>query len=194
MRALRRLAFARILGQKRKRASKRVKRAMISLISGLGVAACTAPHLISPIAPLRVESFASPPPGSDPNSCWGKDVSPAVLETVTEDILVQPAQVSSDGTVLSEPVYKRETRQAIVTERRELWFETPCQDQLTPDIIASLQRALKARGLYQGVLSGHMDAPTRAAIRRFQAREGLDSSILSLWAARKLGLVAIARG
>ncbi|MCW1956685.1 peptidoglycan-binding domain-containing protein [uncultured Lentibacter sp.] len=166
---------------------------MTGLILGLAVSACAAPRLISPVEPAQVESFAAPPPGSDPDSCWGKDVSPAVLETVTQDILVQPAQVSSDGTVLSEPIYKRETRQAIVTERREIWFETPCQDQLTPDIIATLQRALKARGLYRGALSGQMDAPTRAAIRRFQAREGLDSSILSLWAARKLGLVAIAR-
>jgi len=69
---------------------------------------------------VLVESFAAPPPGSDPNSCWGKDVTPAVIETVTQDILVQPAEVSSDGTVVSEPIYKRETRQAIVKERADL--------------------------------------------------------------------------
>lgn len=176
------------------RASTRLKRAITSMILGLTVAACAEQTLISPVEPVLVESFAAPPPGSDPNSCWGKDVTPAVIETVTQDILVQPAEVSSDGTVVSEPIYKRETRQAIVKERRELWFETPCQDKLTPDIIATLQRALKARGLYTGALSGQMDGPTRAAIRRFQVKEGLDSSILSLWAARKLGLVAIERG
>lgn len=155
---------------------------------------CAEQSLITRVEPALVESFEAPPPGSDPNSCWGKDVSPAVIETVTERILVQPAEVSSDGTVVSEPVYRQDTRQAIVKERREIWFETPCQDQLTPDIIATLQRALKARGLYAGALTGNMDAPTRTAIRRFQAREGLDSSILSLWAARKLGLVAQERG
>ncbi len=143
--------------------------------------------------PDLIRSFEAPPPGSDPNSCWGKDVSPAVIETVTERVLVQPAEVLEDGTVVSEPIYREITKRAIVKERRELWFETPCQEQLTPDIIATLQRALKARGLYAGALTGDMDARTRHAIRRFQAPEGLDSSILSLWAARKLGLVAIAR-
>jgi peptidoglycan hydrolase-like protein with peptidoglycan-binding domain len=36
-----------------------------------------------------------------------------------------------------------------------------------------------------------MDNRTRAAVRRFQKPQGLDSGILSLAAARKLGLVAI---
>jgi Putative peptidoglycan binding domain len=159
----------------------------------LALGACAEQSLISKVEPALVESFEAPPPGSDPNSCWGKDVSPAVIETVSEQVLVQPAEIREDGTVVSEPVYNKQTRQAIVKERREIWFETPCQDALTPDIIATLQRALKARGLYAGPLSGNLDGPTRSAIRRFQAREGLDSSILSLWAARKLGLVAIER-
>ncbi len=95
--------------------------------------------------------------------------------------------------MISEPVYKLETRQAIVKERRELWFETPCEDQLTPDFLASLQRALKARGHYHGGITGQMDSRTRRAIRHYQAPQGLDSGILSLAAARKLGLVAVAR-
>ncbi len=161
---------------------------MVGVLGG-----CAPQALISDVEPALVQSFEAPPPGSDPNSCWGKDVSPAVIETVRERILVQPAEILGDGTVVSEPIYREDTRQAIVKERRELWFQTPCQDQLTPDIIATLQRALKARGLYSGALTGRMDAGTRAAIRRFQSKQGLDSSILSLWAARQLGLVAVAR-
>ena len=161
---------------------------MVGVLGG-----CAPQALISDVEPALVQSFEAPPPGSDPNSCWGKDVSPAVIETVRERILVQPAEILGDGTVVSEPIYREDTRQAIVKERRELWFQTPCQDQLTPDIIATLQRALKARGLYAGALKGRMDAGTRAAIRRFQSKQGLDSSILSLWAARQLGLVAVAR-
>lgn len=130
------------------------------------------------------------PPGSDPNACYGRDVSPAVIETVTEQVLLQPAEVKVDGTVLYPAVYKTETHQRIVRERSELWFQTPCARDLTPDFVASLQRALEARGYYRGPISGEMDARTRAAVRSYQAPQGLDSGIVSSAAARKLGLVA----
>jgi hypothetical protein len=138
-------------------------------------------------------SVEAAPPGAAPGSCWGKHATPAVVETVTDHILLQPAQISTDGSVLSPAVYKTETRQAIVQERRETWFETPCADVQTPDFIASLQRSLHARGLYRGPITGQMDARTRAAVRRYQQPQGLDSGILSLAAARKLGLVALNR-
>lgn len=134
------------------------------------------------------------PPGAAPGTCWGKQVTPAVVETVTEQIMLQPAEVLADGTVKSQAIYKTETRQRIVRERRETWFETPCANTMTPQFIATLQRALQARGLYRGLITGEMGPTTRAAIRRFQAPQGLDSGILSLAAARKLGLVAVKRG
>ncbi len=130
------------------------------------------------------------PPGSDPNACYGRDVSPAVIETVTEQVMLQPAEVKTDGTVIYPAVYKTETTQRIVEERRELWFQTPCARDLTPDFVASLQRALAARGYYRGPASGDMDARTRAAVRAYQAPQGLDSGIVSSAAAKKLGLVA----
>ncbi len=94
---------------------------------------------------------------------------------------------------MSEPVFKLQTRQAIVRERKELFFEIPCKEVLTPEFIASVQRALKARGAYDGSISGEMDPRTRRALRRFQAADGLNSSILSLQTARKLGLIAVPR-
>jgi len=60
---------------------------------------------------------------------------------------------------------------------------------LTPDFVASLQRALAARGIYAGVVNGQMDAPTRRAIRRYQKPKGPDSDVLSLATAQELGLV-----
>nr|WP_252731260.1 peptidoglycan-binding protein [Lentibacter algarum] len=155
------------------------------------LAACTEQNASNVASTGPIRSYEAPLKGSDPNACWGKDISPAVIETVTERVLITPEVLSEDGTVLSEAEYKDKAQRRIVKERREVWFETPCQDTLTPDIIATLQRALKARGLYSGALSGVLDARTRHAIRSFQAPQGLDSSILSLWAARKLGLVAI---
>lgn len=133
------------------------------------------------------------PPGAPPGSCWGRHVSPAVIETVTDQVLLHPAEVLADGAVARPAIYKTETVQRIVRERTETWFETPCPEQMTPEFVASVQRALAARGLYRAPVTGAMDARTRTAIRRYQAPEGPDSGILSLAAARRLGLVAVAR-
>ena len=133
------------------------------------------------------------PPGAKPGTCWGKSITPAVVETVTEQVLLQPAEIRADGSITQPAIYKTETRQAIVQERVETWFETPCADILTAEFIATLQRALAARDIYRGPVSGVMDTRTRAAIRRYQAPQGLDSGILSLAAARKLGLVSVER-
>jgi hypothetical protein len=140
--------------------------------------------------PAPVRTHATPPPGSDPAACYGQDATPAVIETVTEQIMLQPAQISVSGEIQYPAVYKTETRQAIVRERRELWFETPCENKLTPEFVASLQRALKARGQYRGPINGEMTARTRHAIRAYQKPQGLDSAILSNAAAKQLGLIA----
>lgn len=136
---------------------------------------------------------ADGPPGAHPDSCWGRDVSPAVVETVTEQVMIQPAQITADGTVTSPGVFKTETQQRITRERKEQWFETPCPEAMTPEFVASVQRALAARGMYSGRITGQMDRTTRRAVRRFQVSEDLDSAILSMAAARKLGLIAVPR-
>lgn len=145
------------------------------------------------VEPDIIHTRDEAPPGAAPGTCWGKDITPAVVETVTEQIILQPAEILDDGTVLQAAVYKTETRQAIIQERKVTWFETPCREVMTPDFVASVQRALKARGLYRGPVTAEMNNRTRAAIRAFQKPEGLDSGILSLAAARKLGLVAMTR-
>lgn len=129
------------------------------------------------------------PPKGPKDACWASDVTPMVIETVTEQVMVSEAKLGEDGRVLSPAVFHSETRQKIVQEREEVWFRSPCPPDMTEDFVASLQRALKARGLYVLPLTGQMDAPTRAALRRFQAERGLESDRLSLSAARELGLV-----
>lgn len=167
---------------------------VISVGALCALAACDGADPLAGLGePALMETHERAPPGAPEGSCWGKDVTPAVIETVTERILLQPAEVQNDGTVLAEPIYKLETRRAIVKERRELWFQTPCEDQLTPEFLSSLQRALAARGHYRGATTGKMDTRTLRAIRRYQEPQGLNSAILSLSAARKLGLIAIDR-
>lgn len=116
-----------------------------------------------------------------------------MVETVTEQILVSPAEVADDGTVTRPASYRTETAQKIVQERRVTRFQVPCRAELTPEFNTSVQRALKARGLYRGPINGQLDRGTRAAIRRFQKPQGFDSDILSIAGARQLGLIAVAR-
>lgn len=158
-----------------------------------GLAACAGPVAqIEAIGePEVTRTTRAAPPGAEPGTCWGTHVSPAVIETVTEQKLVQPPEVLTDGTVTRPAIYKTETTQKIVQERQETWFQTPCDEVLTPEFVASVQRALAARGLYRGPVSGEMDRATRASVRRYQQPRGLDSGILSLDSARALGLVAV---
>jgi len=137
-----------------------------------------------------VRSHEDGPPGAEPGTCWGRDVTPALVETVTEQVIIQPPEIDSSGALRASPVYRTETRQRILREREEIWFRTPCDAELTPELVETLQRALGARGHYQGPVTGRMDAPTRRAVRAFQRAQGMDSGLLSLNAARQLGLVA----
>lgn len=163
----------------------------------LSLAACQQPH----VGPSYIAAQNDPAiiraqdPGAPPNaragSCWGRNVTPAIVETVTEQIVVQPAEILADGTVLAPGIYRTETLQRIVKERRETWFETPCEEVWSAEFTASLQRALKVRGLFYGAITSQRDTRTRAAIRRYQKAGGLDSATLSLESARRLGLVAV---
>lgn len=145
------------------------------------------------VTPQVVRIGEDAPPGAPPGTCWSKKVTPAIIETITEQVVVKPAEKAADGTVSASAVYETQTRQAILRERAENWFQTPCAAQTTPDFVASVQRALKARDLYDGAVNGKMDRATRAAIRDYQAKRGLDSGILSLQTARQFGLAPVKR-
>lgn len=150
---------------------------VVALLAGCG----------GPMPEFRRDFGAVAPPGAPPGTCWDKTTQPAVIETVTEQVVVPPVR---DG----QPAeYRTETSQRIVEDRQESWFETLCPDDMTPELIASLQRALAARQAYRGEITGRLDAPTRRALRVWQAAKGRDSATLSLDTARELGLVAVAR-
>lgn len=161
----------------------------------VAVAACTTPMPLPDLSrePQVTRTYEQAPPGAAPGTCWGKHTTPAVIETVTQQIMMQPAQVTSDGQVIQPAIYKTETQQRIVQERKDTWFQSPCPEIQTPEFLASVQRALAARGYYHGPITAQMDSRTRAAIRKYQKPQGLDSGILSSAAARKLGLIAVER-
>jgi len=163
---------------------------------GVGLSVLMGCEPISPVTradpePLRTRMEG--PPNAKEDECWGRLTTPAIVETVTDQILLQPAEIGSDGTVRSQAVYKTETRQAIIREREDLWFETLCEEELTVEFVMSLQRALQARDIYSGRINGDLDPRTRRAIRAYQQPQGVDSAILTRAAARQLGLLAYGR-
>lgn len=139
----------------------------------------------TPIGPLA----AAPAPSPETGTCYGRTTTPAIIETVTEQILVQPAVIRSDGSVETPAAFRTVTRQRILRERREVEFATPCATAMTPEFIASLQRALAVRGRYNGPITGTMDGRTQSAIQAFQQSTGdVDTVVLTLQTARALGL------
>lgn len=164
----------------------------LTLCAALALAAC----LQEPGAQDGASLRQTAPEDAAPGTCWDRRVTPAVVETVSEDVLVRPAQISPSGTVQSPPVYRKETRQRIVAPRKVDWTQVICPTDLKSDFVASLQRALSARGYYTAPITGQMDSATRAAVLRYQADEGVAGptpGVLTLEAARRLGLWAVDR-
>lgn len=148
------------------------------------LAGCEQPDIFTPTTQVQIS-------GSSPSSggCFATDQTPAVIETTIEDVLVSPAVVGSDGSITSPAKFRSVTRQNIVQERREVRFQTPCPPVMDEAFLASLQRALKARGHYPGPINSTMDKATTAAIRSYQSANGLNSATLSMATARALGLL-----
>lgn len=166
----------------------------IVLFAALCAAACDDQLVTSNDVQAPLIQVTTPrPAGADPSACWDKAVSNATLETVNNRVLIKPAQISPDGRIQAPPVYRNETRQQVVTPRQENWFQTPCAADLTPEFVASLQRALQARDYYAGLVTGFLDPSTRRAVHLFQQKRGLDSATLSIDTARTLGLWAVER-
>lgn len=130
------------------------------------------------------------PPSGPPGACWAQTTTPAVIETTTEQLQLTPEIRSPDGALQTPAVYRTQTHQRLLKDREEVWFRAPCPAEITLDYVATLQRALKARGLYLLPLTGTLDTATNEAIRRFQAARGLDSPRLSRAAAQELGISA----
>lgn len=138
---------------------------------------------------IDLKGRSGPPKGPE-GACWIADTHPAVIETVTEQVLVSAEQRDAQGQIIKPSIYASETRQRMLRDRGEIWFRAPCPERITPEFIATLQRALKARGLYLQPLTGVMDSDTKTALGRYQRARGLDSELLSLAASRELGLIS----
>ncbi len=164
------------------------------LTAVLAASACQTARIEAPasadLAGELIPLEGTRPPDGPPGACWDREVLPTVIETVTEQVLVEPETRNPDGRIESAAIYRTESSQEIVQERGQVWFRAPCLADLDVDFVATLQRALKARGLYLVPLSGVYDDATKEAVRRYQAMRGFDSPRLMLTTARQMGIVA----
>lgn len=161
----------------------------MSALLVLTLSACAANP---PAVPDLVPTFMAAQIESDSDGrCFGRDITPAVIETVTAQVLDSPAVISEDGSVASPASYRSEITQQITRERQEVAFETLCPPAYTVEFVQTLQRALKARGFYGGEVHGLLDRGTNRAVQEFQRGDGPDSPLLWISTARELGIVAL---
>jgi hypothetical protein len=95
-----------------------------------------------------VSRASDTPPEGPSDACWANDEMPAVIETVTEQVLLTPEVRAADGTVTQAAIFTTKVDQRMVQDREVVWFQTPCAVVMDENFLASLQRALKAHGYY----------------------------------------------
>lgn len=150
---------------------------MASLVAVSGCANLRGPDVTRFMEPAVISTRGTTPVGAGAGTCWASLQNTAVISSVTAQIMTQPVAPT-------KPLPAIEDGEAV-------WFERPCDREMTPYFIETLQRALQIRGLYRREITGEMDAATRFAVRLYQQPLGLDSGILSLSASRSLGLSSV---
>ena len=142
------------------------------VLAGCGVE--NSPDVTRFMEPEVILVHGAAPSNAAPGTCWAEMPNTPVITSVT-------AQIMARG-------QSRAVRPATVVAGGIVWFERPCEWEITPYFVETLQRALQARGPYHREITGEMDSATRFAVRLFQQPQGLDSGILSMSASRSLGL------
>ena len=105
--------------------------------------------------------------------------------------MVQPEKRNSAGQLVSPAQYET-TRTLTITKARSITkIDAVYPEDLTPEFIASLQRAFKARGLFSSTITGLMVTSTRRAILNFQTVRGVKSATVMKATAQELGLAVI---
>jgi hypothetical protein len=165
-------------------------KSLLQTVSFAAICACTPVQMAQPSNVLidmgQIETFSD-------GRCFANDISPAVIETVTIQEIESPEVRNEAGQVIRPAAFRTVKRQQIVRERAGIRFETVCPQNYTVERVSTLQRALKARGFYNGPISGTLDPATGAAIQQFQRLGGPDTVLLSIDTARKLGVIAFDR-
>ena len=125
------------------------------------------------------------------DQCYFEKITPAEISTQVETRLVQPEKRNTAGQLVSPAQYETTRTQTITKARSITKNDAVCPEDLTPEFIASLLRAFKARGLFSSTITGSMDTSTRRAILNFQSVRGVKSATVMRATAKELGLVVV---
>ena len=96
---------------------------------------------------------------------------PAQYETVKVSRLTSPA---SESRVTVPARTKTVTRQVQVAPSTMEWRQILCETNTTPELITSIQRALKREGYNPGSVDGVIGQATLVALEEYQTKENLD--------------------
>lgn len=111
---------------------------------------------------------------------------PAKYNTITKTVEATPASVQR--TPVPE-TYKTVTKTIETAPARTVWTSVLCDVNTTPDVVVRLQRALKSAGHYRGPIDGVIGSQTTSAISSYQSAQGVQSDILTIDNAKKLGIL-----
>jgi len=160
-------------------------RTAIFLLVGLG-ACVSAPPTPLPEAPVieqgEIETMAD-------GRCFAFSDGELQTTIVIDETLVTPEVKATDGTVIVPAVYEQNEREVLVPTGAPRRFEVICPQNLSQSFVASVQRALKVRGIYAGAVNGLMDQGTRSSILAYQTSLGRRSANLGFDTAVRLGLI-----
>jgi len=125
--------------------------------------------------------------------CFTRDAAPTEVRIVEETVVVVPEVRDNLGRVTQPAVVRSQDGPQTFRIGNGTRFETLCPQEYTAEFVASLQRAMQARGAYAGPISGAYDSATSQAVQAFQLPSGIDSPLLRRRTALELGLTAVPR-
>ena len=111
---------------------------------------------------------------------------PAEYASVTKTVEVTPA---STKTTATPATYKTVTKTVNAAPARTVWTSVLCDVNTTPGVVRRLQTSLKKAGHYGGPIDGIIGSQTRGGIKSYQSAQGVQSDILTIDSAKKLGII-----
>ena len=159
----------------------------------LALAACTAQPSRDAVAPAEIVVSLGEIETDVTGRCFATSAGPTRTDIVNELIEVASAVRAADGSVTSPPVFRTVSRPQTISTGPGQRFETVCPPVYTAAFVSSLQRALLIRRGYDGPITGQYDEATSLAVQMFQRPNGIDSPLLGVDAARRLGILAVPR-
>lgn len=108
---------------------------------------------------------------------------PAEYQTIRVNRLLSPA--TEERIVIPEKTKTISKRVQVAPSRLE-WRKVLCETNITNDIIANLQKALKREGFDPGIIDGVLGVDTSRALEKYQIEKNLDRGGLTYESLRSL--------